>query len=417
MPAIAYKNDRLFVEDVDVAALAKEIGTPFYAYSTSAISKAYENLVAAIAHPRVKIHYAVKANSNIAVIKVLSRAGAGMDIVSGGELKRCLKAGVKAADIIFSGVGKTEEEIGFALKKDIGQFNIESLPEMEILARLAQGMKRRAKVALRINPGIDAGGHAKISTGKEEDKFGINWDQVENAYACVSEIPALEAVGLTTHIGSQITETAPFQNAAARLEDMVKRLRARDLSVQRVSLGGGLGISYRGEKIPVAEFGRLVRGFAERLDCEVELEPGRHLVGEAGILVTKVLYVKRAAAKNFLVVDAAMNDLIRPTLYEAHHHIQPVTRPQDNALETYDVVGPVCETGDYFAKDRQLPITQANDLIALLCAGAYGASMSSTYNSRALCPEILILGRKSAVIRPRLTIEQQLSWENIPNWL
>lgn len=414
---ITYKNNRLCVEEVDVATLAKEVGTPFYCYSTAVIRNAYQGLVKAINHPKVKIHYALKACSNIAVIRTLAKEGAGMDIVSIGEFKRCIEAKVDPANIVFSGVGKTRDEIKAALKAGIGQFNVESLPEIDVIADVAQELKLTAPVALRINPEVGAGGHEKISTGKEEDKFGINWGQVESTYAHMASRKGLKAVGVTMHIGSQITEVQPFADAIVKMEDMVKRLRAAGHNIERVSLGGGLGISYRGEEVPVAAYGKLIHEAANRLGCAIELEPGRHLVGEAGILVTKVLYIKHGTAKDFMVVDAAMNDLIRPTLYEAHHPIEPVILKKDAPMGVYDVVGPVCETGDYLALDRQIPTQHADDLIALLCAGAYGATMASAYNSRALVPEILVSGGKFAIIRPRLTIEQQLAWENIPNWL
>jgi diaminopimelate decarboxylase len=419
MSAIAYKNKHLFVEKVDVAALAKKHGTPFYCYSSAMIRKAYRDLEKAIAHPRVSIHYAVKANSNLAVIKLLAKCGAKMDIVSGGELKRCLAAGVKGKDIMFSGVGKTEEEMAYALKAGVGQFNVESLPEIDTLAKVAARLKKRATVALRGNPDIDSkAGHKKISTGKKENKFGIDWDCLDQACARVAKHRSLQLVGLSIHIGSQITTLGPFRDTFAVVEKKVKQLRAAGHAIHRVSLGGGLGIHYHGnEKIDLAGFGKLVRACAKRLNCEVELEPGRSLVGEAGILVTKILYVKKTAVKNFYVVDAGMNDLIRPTLYEAYHPIEPVVRPNKVNLASYDVVGPVCETGDYFAHNRKLPALEPDDFIAILCAGAYSASMSSTYNSRALCEEIMVYGQKSAVIRPRLTIEQQLTWENVPAWV
>lgn len=414
---IYYNKGRLHIEGVEVEDLARQIGTPFYCYSGGAIVDAYRKLHEAVNHPRVKIFYAVKANSNVAVIRTLHGQGAGMDIVSAGEMARCLKAGVPARGIVFSGVGKTRDEIALALKEGIHQFNAESLPELEALSQVAGELGMTAPVALRINPDVDSGTHAKISTGKKENKFGIAWDDVEAAYARMARTPHLEAVGLSMHIGSQMTDTAPFAHAFARMEEMVKRLRAAGNKVPRVSLGGGLGIPYRGEAIPLAAFGRLVHETVQRLACEVELEPGRYLVGEAGVLISKVLYVKRGEAKNFLVIDAAMNDLIRPTLYEAYH---PVGRVVENTMPDeaiYDVVGPVCETGDYLALERTLPLCQADDLVAIFCAGAYGASMASCYNSRALIPEILVEGRNFALIRPRLTIEQQLAWETMPDWL
>ncbi len=414
---IARREGRLCVENVDVAGLAGQTGTPFYCYSRAAMEEACRNFAAAVDHPKVKIHYAVKANSNLAVIRLLSNRGCGMDVVSGGELARCRKAGVKAGDILFSGAGKSAEEIEAALLAGIGQFNVESLPELDAVSRAAQRLGRTAPVALRMNPEVEAGHHAKASTGKEEDKFGINWDQVEKAYAVAEALPGLELKGLSMHIGSQIVSAAPYVRAAARMEDMIARLRKAGHRVEHASLGGGLGISYRGENIELEEYGKLARGFAERTGCAVKLEPGRFLVGEAGILVTKVLYIKHGTVKDFMIVDAAMNDLIRPTLYDSWHAIEPVIWNPSGPSDVYDVVGPVCETGDYFALDRQLPVCQAHDLVAILCAGAYGACMASTYNSRALIPEILVSGKNFALIRPRLTIEQQMAWETVPDWL
>lgn len=415
---ITYKNGRLHVEGVDVTDIAEKVGTPFYVYSSAAMVSAFQRLRDVINHPRVKIFYAVKANSNIAVLKTLYRAGAGMDIVSGGEMKRALAAGIPGSAMVFSGVGKTEEEIRFALEKGIYQFNAESLPEIATINRVAGSMGKRAPLALRINPDVDAQTHAKIATGKEENKFGINWDHVLEACRMVAESPHLNFVGITTHIGSQITDLDPFRTAYDRVDEMVAMLRnAGGLDVQRVSLGGGLGIPYQGHAIPLEAYGRLVHETAELLGATLELEPGRFLVGEAGALVTRVIHVKKGTAKNFVVVDAAMNDLIRPTLYEAFHPIQPVLEAGSGKTLSCDVVGPVCETGDYLGLDRQLPPLKSGDLLAVLCAGAYGASMASTYNSRSLVPEILVSGDKYGIIRPALTIEKQLAWEYIPEWV
>ncbi len=418
---IDYKNSRLMMEDVDIATLAETIPTPFYVYSAGTMRARYHELVSAINHPRVKIFYAVKANSNIAVLSLLGKAGANMDIVSVGEMKRALAAGISGNRMVFSGVGKTDEELAFALQNDIYQINAESLPELDAINRVAARLNLIAPVALRVNPDVDAQTHAKIATGKDENKFGISWDQVQDAFKQADAHSHINVLGLSAHIGSQITTTEPFLNSAARMEEMVTRLRAQGHSIQRVSLGGGLGIPYQDEAIPVIEFGKLVRGFAEKMNCDVELEPGRFLVGEAGVLVTKVIYVKNTSSKNFLIVDAAMNDLIRPTLYEAYHPIAKVLEAKvlrdsrgEAAQQHYDIVGPICETGDYLAENRALPPCQAGDLIAIFMAGAYGATMSSMYNSRALISEILVDGKKTTVIRKPLTIEQQLVWETIP---
>jgi diaminopimelate decarboxylase len=411
-----YVNQRLMAEDVDVAELAGTIQTPFYLYSAAALRANYQRLVKAIAHPRVTAHYAIKANSSIAVLRVLANEGAHMDIVSAGEMKRCLAAGVPGKHIVFAGVGKTDAEIAFALTHGIYQFNVESRPELQAINRVAQGLGLRAPVALRINPDVEADTHAKISTGSEETKFGIAWDQVENIYAEAAQLPNVDVLGLTAHIGSQITDVAPFEEFYGRMKDMVARLRGKGMTVSRVSLGGGFGIDYGHGAIDVMALGAAIRRTADDLQCDVQIEPGRYLVADAGILVSKVIYVKHGTVKHFLIVDAAMNDLIRPTLYEAHHPLDKAV--QDKAApETYDVVGPVCETGDFLALDRTLPACRAGEFIVLFCAGAYGAAMSSMYNSRALIGEMLVDGAKTASIRQILTIEQQLAWETMPDWL
>ncbi len=412
---ITHKNNRLKMEDVDIAELAATTPTPFYVYSAGIMRARFQELASAVNHPRVKIFFAVKANSNIAVLSLLGKAGANMDIVSSGEMKRALAAGIPGNRIVFSGVGKTDDELTFALQNGVYQINAESLPELTAINRVAAALNVKAPVALRVNPDVDAETHAKISTGKDENKFGISWDHVEAAFAKAKSLSHINALGLSAHIGSQITTTQPFINSAARMIEMVTKLRAQGHTIQRVSLGGGLGIPYQGEIIPLAAFGKLVRDFAEKMQCDVELEPGRFLVGEAGLLVTKVIYVKEGTSKNFLIVDAAMNDLLRPTLYEAYHPITKVIESaQSGATQVYDIVGPICETGDYLAENRTLSPCQEGDLIAISMAGAYGATMSSMYNSRNLIGEVLVDGSKATVIRKPLTIEQQLLWENIP---
>ncbi|NDE90682.1 MAG: diaminopimelate decarboxylase [Alphaproteobacteria bacterium] len=417
MTYIAHKNNRLMIEGVDIANLAATIPTPFYIYSSATMRARFQSLKAAVNHPRVKIFFAVKANSNIAVLSVLGKEGANMDIVSSGEMKRALAAGIPGSRMVFSGVGKTDDEIAFALQNDIYQINAESLPELDAINRVAVRLNVKAPIALRVNPDVDAKTHAKISTGKDENKFGISWDHVEEAVRKVASLPNLTFMGLSAHIGSQITNTQPFVNSAARMEEMVARLRGAGHTIQRISLGGGLGIPYRGETIPLADFGKLVHAFAEKMQCDVELEPGRFLVGEAGVLITKVIYVKKTNSKQFLIVDGAMNDLIRPTLYEAYHPIGKVIEADTKATpQTYDIVGPICETGDFLAQDRPLAPCQEGDLIAIFMAGAYGATMSSMYNSRSLIGEVLVNGNQTAIIRKPLTIEQQLLWETIPTF-
>lgn len=416
---IAHKNTKLMMEDVDIAELAKTTPTPFYVYSANTMRARFAELTSAVNHPRVKIFFAVKANSNIAVLSLLGKAGANMDIVSAGEMKRALAAGIPGNRIVFSGVGKTDDELGFALKNGIYQINAESLPELTAINRIAAALNVRAPVALRVNPDVDAETHAKISTGKDENKFGISWGQVEAAFAKAASLPHINVLGVSAHIGSQITTTQPFINSAQRMIEMVTTLRAQGHAIERISLGGGLGIPYQGETIPLAEFGKLVHDFAEKMKCDVELEPGRFLVGEAGLLISKVIYVKEASSKSFLIVDAAMNDLLRPTLYEAHHPIckvieSPSAQTHMAANQVYDIVGPICETGDYLAENRALSPCQAGDLIAISMAGAYGATMSSMYNSRTLIGEVLVDGNRAETIRKPLTIEQQLLWETIP---
>lgn len=415
---LGYRDGQLCLESVSLAQLAATTTTPFYCYSHHAITKAYQTLQQATAQKNVHIHYAVKACSNLAVLKLLHQLGAGMDIVSQGEMQRCLAAGIKGEAIIFSGVGKTDDEIAFALHHHIHRFNVESLPELAAINRVAAKLGVTAPIALRINPDIDAKTHAKITTGKKDNKFGIGWDGVENAYRQASRLPHLRPMGLTMHIGSQITEAAPFRHAFARMEVIVSRLRQQGHRITEVGLGGGLGIAYNPAQPPdIQGYGTAVQETANRLACRVELEPGRFLVGEAGILVTRVLYVKQGTEKKFLIVDAAMNDLLRPTLYEAHHPMLAVTQPLDNKQETYDVVGPICETGDYLALNRTLPALAAGDLLAVTHAGAYGAAMASTYNSRPLIAEILVKGETFSTIRPMVSVAQQLAWEKIPDWL
>lgn len=414
---ISYKNRRLMMEEVDIAELAKTIPTPFYVYSANTMRARFEELEKAVDHPRVKLFYAVKANSNIAVLSVLGTAGANMDIVSAGEMKRALAAGIPGDRIVFSGVGKTDDEIAFALHNHVYQINVESLPELDAIQRLAAQMNVVAPVALRINPDVDAQTHEKISTGKEETKFGINWADVVPAFTRAASHSHINILGLSTHIGSQITTAQPFINSAARMQEMVQHLRSLGHRIERVSLGGGLGIPYQNEAIPLAAFGKLVHDFADKAGCDVELEPGRFLVGEAGLLITKVIYVKQSADKHFLIVDAAMNDLIRPTLYEAYHPITHVLAPADmSATQTYDIVGPICETGDFIAENRDLPPCQAGDLMAIYMTGAYGATMASMYNSRPLISEVLVNLNQAEIIRKPLTIEQQLMWETIPEF-
>jgi len=414
----AYREGALHAESVPLAHIAEAVGTPFYCYSSALIEARYREFAGAFADQRAQVFYAIKANSNLAVIRLFARLGAGADIVSEGELRRALAAGVPAERIVFSGVGKTAEEMAFALGCGIHQVNVESEPELTLLDEVARGMGMRAPVALRVNPDVDARTHAKISTGKKENKFGIDLGNILALAKRAAVMPGIALNGLAVHIGSQLTDLAPYRTAFARMAELVRELRQAGIEVARLDLGGGLGISYRGETLPsLAEYAAIVKGTVGNLGVALALEPGRLLVGEAGVLVAKVIYVK-GSTRRFIVVDAAMNDLIRPALYEAWHEIVPVREPARGAeLTAADVVGPVCETGDTFATQRRLSEVVAGDLIAILSAGAYGAVMSSTYNSRLLVPEVLVRDGEFAVIRPRQSYEALLAQDAIPAWL
>lgn len=416
-----YREGVLFAEDVDIAALADQIGTPFYCYSTATIERHYRVFRDAFAGLDATICYAMKANSNQAVIRTLARIGAGMDIVSEGELRRALAAGTPAERITFSGVGKTRHEIALALRAGIFCFNVESEPELHAISEEAQALGAQAQIALRVNPDVDAKTHAKISTGKSENKFGVPISRARQIYAHARDLPGLRVSGVDMHIGSQITDLAPFENAFLLLAELVRDLRAEGHAIDHVDLGGGLGIPYRADEDPDSyhpdRYADVVRRTVADLDCKLLFEPGRLIVGNAGILITRVIYVKRGEAKSFVIVDAAMNDLIRPTLYEAHHEIAPVRHDPATPFERVDVVGPVCETGDYLALDRDLPVTRAGDLLAIMSAGAYGAVQSGTYNSRLLVPEVLVSGDHAAIVRARPTYDQLIGLDTIPAWL
>ena len=419
MSAFHYKNGVLHVEDVSLPQLAERYGTPTYVYSNAALVQRYRDFAGALSGLPVTICYALKANSNQAVIATFARLGAGADIVSAGEMKRALAAGVPARRIVFAGVGKTEGEMAAALDAGILQFNVESEPELRALSRVAQARGRTASVCLRVNPDVDAQTHAKITTGKSENKFGIEIARAGEIADVAARLPgiAFEAVGL--HIGSQLTSIAPFRAAFARLADLARTLIARGHKLKRIDFGGGLGVSYGNGKGPdLVAYADAVRDAAHGLDLDIILEPGRYLVADAGILLSRVIYMKEGITKRFAIVDAAMNDLIRPTLYEAWMPILPVSQPAPGApVSAVDVVGPVCESGDYLALDRALPQLGAGDLIAIGSAGAYGAVMASTYNSRPLAPEILVNGAEAAVIRPRETVEALLAADRLPPWL
>jgi diaminopimelate decarboxylase len=411
----------LHAEDLSLADLADSVDTPFYCYSTATLERHYRVFADAFTGMDAEVCYSVKANSNLGVLATLARLGAGMDVVSEGELRRVLAAGVAPEKIAFSGVGKTADEMAVALEEGIFAFNVESEPELRTLSETASALGLSARIALRVNPDVDAQTHHKIATGKAENKFGIPYGEALALYRLAAALPGVDPRGVHMHIGSQITDLAPFRNAFALLKDLVDELRSNSFAIDFVNLGGGLGVPYRSDEpappLP-AEYGKLVRDTVGDLGCKLLFEPGRLIAANAGILVSRVLYVKRGEPKTFTIVDAAMNDLIRPTLYEAYHEIWPVAEPARGApMITSDVVGPVCETGDYLALDRALPELRSGDLIAVMTAGAYGAVLASQYNSRLLVPEVLVAGDRYAVTRPRPHYGDMLAAERLPDWL
>ncbi|MEP9373010.1 diaminopimelate decarboxylase [Mesorhizobium sp. KR1-2] len=416
-----YRNGVLHAEDVPLPEIAAAVGTPFYCYSTATLTRHFNVFRQAFAELDALVCYALKANSNQAVLKTLAKLGAGADVVSEGELRRALAAGIPGSKILFSGVGKTAREMDLALANDILCFNVESEPELELLSARAVAAGKKAPVSLRINPDVDAKTHKKISTGKAENKFGIPWQRARAVYARAAELPGIRVTGIDMHIGSQITELQPFDDAFALLVELVDTLRADGHAIDHVDLGGGLGIPYRTGNSPPPlpdAYAAVVKKHVGKLGLKVMFEPGRLIVGNAGILVSEVIYVKEGDAKNFLIVDAAMNDLIRPTLYDAFHDIQPVVQPPANAPRmTVDIVGPVCETGDFLGQDRDLPRLKVGDLIAVGTAGAYGAVQAGTYNTRLLVPEVLVNGDSFHVIRPRRTFDDLIGLDSLPEWL
>jgi diaminopimelate decarboxylase len=416
-----YRDGALSAEGVSLAALADSVGTPFYCYSTATLERHYNVFARAFADVDALVCYAMKANSNQAVIATLARLGAGADVVSLGELKRARAAGVPADRIMFSGVGKTAQELAAAVDEGILCVNVESEPELDLLGEIAAAKGRTACVSLRVNPDIDAKTHAKIATGKSENKFGIPISRAREVYAHAAKLEGVRVSGVDMHIGSQITELEPFGNAFALLSDFVRTLRADGHRIEHVDLGGGLGIPYRDDNEPPPDpdaYAAVVKRATRDLDCKLIFEPGRLIVGNAGILVSRVLFLKRGETKTFVIVDAAMNDLVRPTLYEAHHEIWPVRRPPAAAPRIRaDVVGPVCESGDYLALDRDLVEPAPGDLVAVMSAGAYGAVQAGTYNTRALVPEVLVKGAEWALVRPRVEAEELIRLDRMPSWL
>ena len=413
-----YRHGQLCAEDVPLARIAEAVGTPFYCYSSATLERHYRVLEEALAGLDATICFAVKANSNIAVIQTFAKLGAGADVVSEGELRRALAAGVPANKIVFSGVGKTEAELELALTLGIMQINVESEPELELLDAVARRLGKTATIAIRVNPDVDAGTHAKITTGKKENKFGIEWTRAHQVLCRAHALPGIDLAGVAVHIGSQLTDLQPFRDAFTRVGDLVAMLRADGIPVRRIDLGGGLGVPYTEEIPPLpVDYAAIIRQTLGGLGCQLVVEPGRLLVGNAGLLVSKVIYVKEGATRTFLICDAAMNDLMRPAMYDAFHDILTVAAPSaDSATRPVDVVGPVCETGDTFAKQRHLPPVAQGELIAFATAGAYGASMASQYNTRPLVPEVLVKGEAFAVVRARPTLEQMLALETLPTW-
>jgi len=412
----------LFAEATDLRVIAAEVGTPFYCYSRAAMEAQYSGFVGSFAPLRTTTCYAMKANSNQAVLRLFARLGAGMDVVSEGELRRARAAGVPGDRITFSGVGKTRSEMALALDEAIHCFNVESEPELLALSELAAAKGATARIAIRLNPDIDANTHAKISTGKAENKFGIPITRARDVYAQAATLPGIAVTGIDMHIGSQITDLDPFDRAFATLAEMLRVLRADGHAIDHVDLGGGLGIPYWSDQDATSfapiRYATLAKRHFGKAGVMLVLEPGRFLVGNAGVLVTSVVLVKHGENKRFVVVDAAMNDLIRPTLYEAHHHIRPISAPDADASEDLaDVVGPVCETGDYLALARSLPEVEAGDLLAVMSAGAYGAVQAGTYNTRLLVPEVLVDADRFAVIRPRTSYEALIGLDTVPSWL
>jgi len=421
MHHFAYRNGALHAEAVDLAAVAEKVGTPFYCYSTATIERHYRVFAGAFADARALVCYAMKANSNQAVIATLARLGAGADVVSEGELRRALAAGIPREKIMFSGVGKTARELALAIDEGIFCVNVESAAELEILSTIAAAKDRTIDISVRVNPDVDPRTHAKIATGLAENKFGIPIRHAREVYARAGKLPGIRVAGVDMHIGSQITELQPFEDAFALLSDFVRALRADGHRIEHVDLGGGLGIPYREDNEPPPDpdaYAKVVKAATRDLDCMLIFEPGRLIVGNAGLLVTRVLYKKRGDAKTFVIVDAAMNDLIRPTLYGAHHEIRPLVEPAVGAKRILaDVVGPVCESGDFLAEDRELADLEPGELLAVMSAGAYGAVQAGTYNTRALVPEVLVRDDAWAVVRPRLEVETLIRLDQLPPWL
>ena len=422
MTYFKYQQGVMQVDNLSIATLAEQYPTPFYCYSASAIRQQYQNFAAAFKQHSSLVCFALKVNSNQAVLTLLASLGAGADVVSEGELRRALAAGFNPQKIVFSGVAKTAAEIQFALESNILCFNVESAAELREISRIATGLDLTAKISLRINPDVDAGTHAKISTGKSENKFGIPYQSAIETYQLADALPGIEITGIDMHIGSQISKIDAFDAAIARLVSLVQQLKEISINIKHIDFGGGLGIAYKAEDkdqaLLLADYAVVINKYARQLNCQFIFEPGRFITGNAGILVTKVVYVKPVESKKFIIVDAAMNDLIRPTLYDAWHNISPVIEPDSNSqIDTVDVVGPVCETGDYLALDRDMPCVTAGELLVIHSAGAYAAVTSNTYNSRRLIAEVLVEGDKHHLIRPSPSYQALIDLDSVPDWL
>lgn len=418
MTPFSYRDGELYAEDVPLRIIAEAAGTPVYVYSAGALESAFDAFAAAFDGQPVDICYALKANGNLAVVRTLARRGAGADVVSGGELRRAQAAGVANDRIVFSGVGKSVEEMRLGIAGAIKQFNVESVPELHQLSAIATAMDRTVDIAIRVNPDVDAQTHAKITTGTKQNKFGIGLADASAAFTLAAGLPGLAPIGIAVHIGSQLTSLAPFREAFSHLAQLCTDLRAGGVAISRLDLGGGLGISYRDEVSPgLPDYAAMVRETVGHLGCELTIEPGRRIAGPAGILLSRVLFVKHTADRRFVILDAAMNDLARPAMYDAWHHIRPVADPVDAPVSPADIVGPVCESTDTFASARPLPPVDAGNLIAIDNAGAYGAVMASTYNARPLVAEVLVQRGAYAIVRPRQTMADLLAQDVVPDWL
>ena len=423
MSQFAYQNGELHAEGVPLSRIAAAVGTPVYVYSETALTDAYQRFAGALSDAGLdaRVCYAMKANSNLAVVRALAACGAGADVVSGGELARAMAAGIDPAEIVFSGVGKTAHEMRQAIAADIGQFNVESVPELERLSRIATENSATVNVAVRVNPDVDADTHHKISTGRHHDKFGIDIDRAHEVYAHAASLPGVMPNAVAVHIGSQLTDLSPFRTAFARVAALVHDLRADGHEITKLDLGGGLGIDYGHQSPPdPRDYAAIVADTVGDLGCTLVFEPGRHLAGPAGVLLTEIIYIKDAETRSFAIVDAAMNDLVRPAMYDAHHEVLPVREPgasgSNDQIHSYDIVGPVCETGDTFATQRDLPVLTAGELVVIRDAGAYGAVMASGYNSRPLIAEVLVRGDSFSVVRARQDIAAMLAQESLADW-